>query len=251
MAERPRPRILITRPEPGASFTAEALYQRGLGPMKVPLTKVGAVPVADSAMDSLVEASLIVISSANAMRHAPPGLVETIAEIPALAVGDATAAEAVRKGMTRVESVDGDADALVKQSLVRCSKGALVGYLCGRLRRDTVEVGLAKGGLTVNTLETYNTHKVSYSTDKLSRIFTAFPFDGVAVFSGVSAAIVAEQIATSDLRHHYENKPLFVISQRASEHVATLQSGPILVSKAMNAESLHTLIESYFFSSQP
>lgn len=251
MAERPRPRILITRPEPGASSTAEVLYRRGLGPMKVPLTEVGAVSLSETAMDGMRDAGLIVVSSANAIRHAPSNLIQEIADIPAIAVGNATAEEAVRQGMSRVESVDGDAQTLVRHALDRCPNGALIGYLCGRLRRDTVEVGLAAGGVKVNVLETYDTQKVSYSTDKLSRIFAAFPFDGVAVFSGVSAALIAEQIAIADLCHHYENKPLFVISQRAADSFVERQHGPILVSNTMNAESLHNLIETYFFGSQP
>lgn len=100
--------LLILRPEPGASATAERARAMGLHPIMCPLFLVA--PRAWDAPDPAQFDSLI-LTSANAARHAGPALVN-YAALPAFTVGDATAAAARDAGLTNIVITHGDAAAL-------------------------------------------------------------------------------------------------------------------------------------------
>ena len=66
-------RILVTRPQPGASRTMRRLQELGFEPLLLPLTETVGLPVdAGAAGDNAVA---VAITSANAVRHAPKGLI--------------------------------------------------------------------------------------------------------------------------------------------------------------------------------
>lgn len=98
-----RPAVLITRPEPGASETAERIRTLGLSPILAPMLHVAPLPVR---LPSNVQA--VLATSGNAL----PPLPAVLHGLPLLAVGDATAARARAAGFTKVCSADGDAAAL-------------------------------------------------------------------------------------------------------------------------------------------
>lgn len=98
-------RVLVLRPEPGASRTAALLGQAGMEPVVYPLFDVEALawepPDAD-AFDALL------LTSANAVRHAGPALARYGA-LPCYCVGEATAAAARDAGLADVRVGGGDA----------------------------------------------------------------------------------------------------------------------------------------------
>jgi uroporphyrinogen-III synthase len=80
-------RVLVLRPEPGASTTARRARERGLDPIALPLFEVEPVDwqaAEASGFDGLL------ITSANAVRHAGEGL-HALRGLPVYAVGSATA----------------------------------------------------------------------------------------------------------------------------------------------------------------
>lgn len=90
--------VIIVRPEPGASATAARAAALGLDARTVPLFAIESVAwhVPDSAAyDALL------LTSANAVRHAGPGLA-ALAGLPCHAVGAATAAAARAAGLNVV-----------------------------------------------------------------------------------------------------------------------------------------------------
>src|SRR6478736_3745261 len=87
-------RVLVTRPEPGASRTARRLQQAGFQPVLLPLTKTVALPAEVGLVPDDVLA--VAVTSANAVRHAPKEVIEALAALPCHAVGPRTA-EATRK----------------------------------------------------------------------------------------------------------------------------------------------------------
>ncbi|MHA6721498.1 uroporphyrinogen-III synthase [Sphingomonas sp. RS2018] len=92
--------IGVLRPEPGSAATAARVRAAGLMPVCVPLFAVEAVAwdVPDAGdYDSLV------LTSANAVRHAGPGLA-ALAALPVRAVGAATASAAEQAGL-HVETI--------------------------------------------------------------------------------------------------------------------------------------------------
>ncbi len=109
-------RILVTRPEPDNARTAAALRMRGHAPVLAPLLRIE--PAAADIGAGPFAAALI--TSANAVRALAvhPARARVLA-LPALAVGEATAAAARDAGFVSVEAADGDAASLVRLVRVR------------------------------------------------------------------------------------------------------------------------------------
>lgn len=101
--------IAILRPEPGSAATAERVRAAGLDPLLLPLFAVVPLdwtPPAPAGFDALL------LTSANAARHAGPGLA-ALARLPVLAVGPQTARAAERAGLRVIESGHRGVDALL------------------------------------------------------------------------------------------------------------------------------------------
>jgi uroporphyrinogen-III synthase len=97
--------VLITRPEPGATQTADRVSALGLAPLVAPLLsihRIGQTPQ----LPAGVRATLL--TSRNAVAGCPPAC----HDLPAFAVGDATAMCAAEAGFNSVRTADGDAIAL-------------------------------------------------------------------------------------------------------------------------------------------
>lgn len=96
--------MLVTRPEPGAAETARALTALGWDPVLAPALRLEARPSALA--QGLARAQALLLTSRTAARALPP------TDLPVLAVGEATAAEARRQGCRNVTAAAGDAEAL-------------------------------------------------------------------------------------------------------------------------------------------
>jgi uroporphyrinogen-III synthase len=96
-------RVLITRPEPGATQTAARLTALGFCPIVAPVLSITSLSVCPP--DHL---AATVLTSRNAVPACPPSMHDR----PVFAVGNATAALASEGGFSRVFSADADAMAL-------------------------------------------------------------------------------------------------------------------------------------------
>jgi len=119
-------RLLLLRPEPGASETAARARAIGLDPIVDPLFAIR--PAAPATVDpELYQA--VLLTSANGARHVPPGL----AALPCFAVGESTAAAARAAGFAEVRTgpLDGAAaaaamaDAGVRRAIHPCGRDHL------------------------------------------------------------------------------------------------------------------------------
>ena len=98
-------RVLITRPEPGATETAARITALGLIPIKAPLQDIQTLP---ARLPPPTAVAALVLTSRNAIAPIPPAY----HGLPTWAVGDATAARARRAGFNNIRSAGGDAIAL-------------------------------------------------------------------------------------------------------------------------------------------
>lgn len=122
--------VIIVRPEPGASATAQRAAALGLQPRTVPLFAIEPVawPVPDIAgHDALL------LTSANAVRHAGPELA-LLAGLPCHAVGEATAAAARAAGLNVVAVGDAGAQPLV--AAMTSSRHRAILWLTGEERSE-------------------------------------------------------------------------------------------------------------------
>lgn len=207
-------RVLVTRPEPGASATAAALRAAGCEPVVLPLTGISPL---DPALPGALAFDAVAITSANAVRHAPPALLGVLSTLPAYAVGEATARAALQAGLTRTTTGSGDAAALAARVVDELPTGATVLYLCGRVRRPEFEQTLAAAGSRVVPVETYDT--VAAEVDAA---IIAAPIDAVMVHSAESARALAGLAARADLSHLFATATLVAISARAAAPVEAL-----------------------------
>jgi uroporphyrinogen-III synthase len=203
-------RVLITRPEPGASRTAEKLMELGFEPVQLPLSETRPLFPERSAVPA--DAAAVAVTSANAIRHAAPELLSALSSLPCHAVGRKTAQAARSAGFSLVREGPGEALALADQIAASFS-GTLV-YLCGRVRFAGFEDRLAGSGVRVHPLESYDTVSLEYSNEAVSGHLTDRPVDTVLLYSAKAAHAFGMLAARSGTRHLFEEASIFVLSER-------------------------------------
>jgi len=102
-------RVLVLRPEPGASATVERAQQRGLKAVAVPLFEVEPIDWKTPDPDRF---DALLLTSANAVRHGGDGL-KVLRGMPVHAIGAATADAAREAGFTIVGIGDAGVDRLL------------------------------------------------------------------------------------------------------------------------------------------
>jgi len=184
-------RILVTRPQPGADRTARRLSELGLVPVVLPLFET--VPVAIET-GSAPAADALVVTSANALRHAPETLLRRFAATPCFAVGAETGEVARSLGLGSVEVGPGDAIALADRVASRLGKGAATLYLCGRVRLGDFERILAERGLGVRAVETYDTVEIPDAAEAVAALLRTDPPSGVLLYSAGAARMIGRLV---------------------------------------------------------
>jgi uroporphyrinogen-III synthase len=133
-------RLVILRPEPGASASAEAARVMGLEPLVMPLFQVE--PVAWEAPEAGAFDGLL-LTSANAVRHAGEGL-KVLRGLRAYAVGEATAAAARDAGF----DIASTGQSGVERLLASIESDLKLLHICGE-HRTAVEAKQAITALPV------------------------------------------------------------------------------------------------------
>ncbi|QIL01577.1 uroporphyrinogen-III synthase [Sphingomonas sinipercae] len=122
-------RVVVLRPEPGATATCDAARRLGLDPIAIPLFAIE--PLAWDAPDA-ASFDAVLLTSANALRAAGDGL-QSLRGLPAYAVGKATA-EAARNAGFDIAAVG---DSGVERLLGSTDPALRVVHLCGEHRKDS------------------------------------------------------------------------------------------------------------------
>lgn len=207
-------RILVTRPEPGASETAVRLERLGFEPVILPLTRIVALPC--ESMPDPDDVDAVVVTSANAIRHAPSGLIAALSGKAVFTVGDATARAARDAGFLHVRSAEGTARDLVVLLRSELLAGARILHLAGRQRTEGFAEAVADQGYDLRMLELYEAEIISYSTDFLFRLLGGRPLWGALVMSTRAGMLLADLAAVPDIRQHFEKATIFCISRKAA-----------------------------------
>jgi uroporphyrinogen-III synthase len=121
-------RIVVLRPEPGASETVRKARERGLDAVAIPLFDVG--PLSWRAPDPAQFDGLL-LTSANAVRHGGEALAR-LRDLPAYAVGGATADAAREAGFGVAAVGDGGVEPLLSS----LDPNLRLLHLCGEHRRS-------------------------------------------------------------------------------------------------------------------
>lgn len=138
--------VLVTRPEPGASETAQRLLALGLHPIVTPLLRVCRLEPHIPA-----DADAVLVTSGNALPCLPASLWGT----PLLAVGNATAARARVAGFAHVLSADGDASALAALAKQACRPSAVLLLATAEGQGAALAAELREAGFVVHCRAVY------------------------------------------------------------------------------------------------
>ncbi len=191
-------RVLVTRPEPGASETARRLVSAGHEAIILPLT--GIVPMRPQRWPEPGACDAVALSSANALRHSD-GMPAGLLALPCFAVGDHTAKIARDMGFHDVRVAEGDASSLAVLCIQALTPGSTVVYPCGRVRKPELEASLRAEGIAVVAVETYDTAilppRAAEEHALISRDFPA----AVLFHSVLSVHAFAALVERLELRH--------------------------------------------------
>jgi uroporphyrinogen-III synthase len=233
-------RVLVTRPEPGAGRTAAKLRAMGFDPVLLPLseTKPAAVPIEPIAGNVVA----VAITSANAIRHAPPDLVERLAVLPCHAVGKRTANAARAAGFGQIEEGPGDAVGLAEKIGEKLAGKVLI-YLCGRERFPGFEERLGASGVQVRPIETYDTLAMDYSDEAILARLSGRPVDAVLLYSAKTAGAARRLAARPALEALFARAEAYALSQRIADAYGLASAGSkIHIASIPTEEVLLTLL---------
>ena len=174
-------KLLVTRPEPGASATAARLAALGHEPTVLPCLTVTPLP----AKLPPHPAALVVTSG-----QAVPALPATLHGVPVFCVGDATAAKLRVAGFNRVESAAGDATALARLIIARNVPGLHV-LAVGERHGQKLTADLRAAGISVLRRQVYRVTKLRKMPKHIRAGLEAGEFDGALFYSAETASTFA------------------------------------------------------------
>ncbi|RWM22243.1 MAG: uroporphyrinogen-III synthase [Mesorhizobium sp.] len=235
-------RVLVTRPEPGASRTAQRLEDQGFQPILLPLTETVALPVDTD--EVAINAAAVAVTSANAVRHAPKEIIAALAALPCHAVGKRTAEAARATGFLSISEGPSDAEALA-DALAGDFMAKTIIYLCGRVRFPAFEARLKAAGVHVRAVETYDTVAPSHSDAAILACLSGQPVEAVLLYSAKAAAAMQALTGRPALRGLFEETWFFALSGRIAAVLETVASEKLRVAPEPSEEALLELLRTW------
>ncbi|TIT03703.1 uroporphyrinogen-III synthase [Mesorhizobium sp.] len=235
-------RVLVTRPEPGASRTAQRLEDLGFQPILLPLTEMVALPVDVDGVAN--NAAAVAVTSANAVRHAPKEIIAALAALPCHAVGRRTAEAARAAGFLSVSEGPGDAEALA-DALAGGFTAKTIIYLCGRVRFPAFEARLKAACVLVRAIETYDTVALDHSDAAILARLSGQPVEAVLLYSAKAATAMQALAGRPALRGLFEETWFFVLSGRIAAALETVASEKLRVAPEPSEEALLELLRTW------
>ena len=174
-------RLLVTRPEPGASATAQRLVAMGHEPFALPCLAITHLQTRLPPHP----AALVVTSG-----QAVPALPADLHGVPVFCVGDATAAKLRIAGFTRVESARGDADALANLIITRNIPGLHV-LTVGERHGQKLVADLRAAGISALRRRVYRVSKLQALPQVVLSGLAEGTFDGALFYSAETARAFA------------------------------------------------------------
>jgi uroporphyrinogen-III synthase len=227
-------RVLITRPEPGATQTAARLTALGHVPIVAPVLSI---IVRTTNAPGRVAATLL--TSRNAIAGCPPFLRDR----PVFAVGTATAALAAAAGFTRVFDADGDATALAAlvASTLSPANGSLFLPTAQGQGTELAE-SLRKYGFHVIRRVAYQAAGVPALPDVAATNLRQGQIAAAMFFSGETSRHFVRLLRAADLVDAVRNVKAVSISERAAVALRPLPWRRISVAVKPNQDAMLVLL---------
>jgi uroporphyrinogen-III synthase len=229
-------RILLTRPQPGATQTADALQARGHVPIVAPLFQIEILSKVDP---KAAEWAAILLTSANALL----GIVKSAGRsawrgVPVFTVGDRTAQAAREAGFTNVTSAAGNVNDLIGVIAAQLKPPARLLYLVGEERTGDLAGALQAKNFAVDTVVVYRFLVAPALPGPAAAALTS-DIEGVLHFSRRGAEIFLNAARNSRLLEAALNKPVhFCMSEQVAVPLRQAGAMHIKVAAQPNADAL-------------
>ena len=211
-------RLLVTRPEPEATRTAERLRGLGHEPVVAPLLEVIFLDPPQPAF----QPAAVLLTSGNGLR----GLLRwPVAanwfDIPVFAVGDRTAEAARQAGFSKVLSADGDGDALATLAIAALAPGATLHagtllYPAAVDRAGHWPERLIAAGHTLSLVEVYRMDPVGSLPDSVVDDLHQRQIDGVLLYSPRTAKAFSQLVDGLDPRPPVDHLSIYTLSKNVA-----------------------------------
>jgi uroporphyrinogen-III synthase len=233
-------RLLITRPQPDAERTAAALRADGHSVMVVPLLRIE--PLLDAEIGGGPWAAILVTSANAARAIADHRRFAELRTVPAIAVGERSAAALRAAGFAAVSSAAGAAADLTRLVAARLKKGVPLLYLAGADRSGDIAGDLSAQGFPVDIAVIYRVVAASIMPPAAAEAL-ANGIDGVLHFSRRSAEAYVSTTRAADLEHVALKKLVhFCMSAQVAETLARAGAADIRVAGKPTEAALLGLI---------
>lgn len=233
-------RVLVTRPEPGASRTAEKLRKISHDPVVLPLSRV--TRVRPNPIPSTLGFLGSVVTSANAIDCMPISLHRRLSELPCYVVGEHTAAKAAETGFDVRAAASNSAEL---SNLLRelFQRGDSLAYACGRVRLSNLEAELQAHGIRVTPVEVYDTIQVSYATDFVMSTLDDKPVDAILAYSVIASRQINEFCRQSDVSNLLSNSKIYCLSKRIADEFSGRMKNSVMIADVPNEANILDLLD--------
>jgi len=204
----------------------------------LPLSKTEPLPVSDNVADC----DAVVVTSVNALRHAPRELMAQLSTKPCFAVGARTAAAARDAGFVDVVQADGDAESLI-DTIIGANVSGKVAYLAGRVRMPDFEIALQKAGVSVAAIEVYDTVAVEPSEQEIATLKAGRPIDAVLIYSANAAEAVQKLAKRPEMAETFSKTAHCCLSRRIAARLEGRDSLLIRIADQPDEDALFALLE--------
>lgn len=227
-------RILITRPEPGATETAARLTALGFVPVVAPVLSI---TTRDVHPPDNVTATLL--TSRNAVAGCPSFLHDR----PVFTVGPATATHAAAAGFSRVSNADGDAAALATLIAATLSPAHGSLYLpTGQGQGAELAASLRQLGFRVLRRVVYQAHRIPALPEAAASHLRQGELAAAMFFSGETSRHFVRLVRAAGLTEAVRDIEAVSISQRAAVPLRLLPWRRISVAAKPNQDAMLVLL---------
>jgi len=211
-------RALITRPEADAKTLKAELRRKGIAVQHEPLLTIERLE--DVSID-VSDAQGLLFTSSNGVR-AFAGLCDE-RDLPAFAVGDATARACRAAGFTDVHSASGDVDALANYVIRHCQprEGRLV-QVAGTVTAGDLAGALRAAGFTVDRIPLYEARPAAAISPETRTALQNGRLDAALFFSPRTAATFVTLARNAGLENACRNVNAYCLSPAVAKRAGEL-----------------------------
>jgi uroporphyrinogen-III synthase len=231
-------RVLVTRPHEEAVALAARLESLGYTPVIAPMIAVRFLP------DAVVDASgiqAVAFTSANGVRAlaAARGGAAVARDLPAFAVGKATAAAVRAAGFREIVEGPGTVEDLARLIADRCAPGrGTVLHVSGSAVARDLGALLAASGLCVRRAVLYEAAPAEALEPEAARLFEAGEIAAALFFSPRTAAVFVKLIAASRLAAALAKTVAVALSPAVAEALAPAAFAQVVAAPRPTTEAL-------------